>query len=365
MSSLMSRRECFKILGLPPDASPEAIRQAYRTKAKDCHPDKNPDDPEATARFQKISQAYQVLQKDFRDPTFEDDSAYSGGGFSFLDLLLIFQREMLLEEIRRREAMRRQAVFRNLFGGPFFSPRMRIFDDDDDDYDVYYDSSDSDDFSFCSDYIPRRERTPSPPWTSYTSRRPQQQSERAEARWSASEAKKTTDWSEACRGSSKADCGTSGQYQSFSYRSFKSQQEKHDERPENKEAVRDPPTDAGTKHPRPNEPGENTTSLTEEVIKDTEEAFSRAAAGEWDQCFKVPVKSHQDKSRRKPRKTKTASTYAVNVPMKMTKKQLLAQQNRRQKEANEIGKELRAKAEVNMKLKEQLKNSGKGKGSEA
>jgi hypothetical protein len=44
-----------------PDASPEAIRRAFRNQAKQTHPDRNPNDPTAARRFQKVQNAYAVL----------------------------------------------------------------------------------------------------------------------------------------------------------------------------------------------------------------------------------------------------------------------------------------------------------------
>ena len=51
-------------LGVQPSASAEEIRAAYREKARETHPDHNPDDPRAAERFQAVKDAYQVL----RDP---------------------------------------------------------------------------------------------------------------------------------------------------------------------------------------------------------------------------------------------------------------------------------------------------------
>lgn len=51
----------YKTLDVPSDADVGDIRKAYRRLALRWHPDKNPDNPEATAEFQKISSAYEVL----------------------------------------------------------------------------------------------------------------------------------------------------------------------------------------------------------------------------------------------------------------------------------------------------------------
>ena len=51
----------YTLLGIPKDADNAAIKRAYVTKALVCHPDKNPGNPQATALFQKVNQAYAVL----------------------------------------------------------------------------------------------------------------------------------------------------------------------------------------------------------------------------------------------------------------------------------------------------------------
>jgi len=48
-------------LGISPSASLEEIRAAYREKARETHPDHHPEDPDASARFQKVKEAYHVL----------------------------------------------------------------------------------------------------------------------------------------------------------------------------------------------------------------------------------------------------------------------------------------------------------------
>mmetsp|Transcript_138562 Transcript_138562/g.430927 ORF Transcript_138562/g.430927 Transcript_138562/m.430927 type:complete len:233 (+) Transcript_138562:1069-1767(+) len=51
----------YAALEVEPGVSDDELKKAYRKLALRCHPDKNPDDPEATARFQQISNAYAVL----------------------------------------------------------------------------------------------------------------------------------------------------------------------------------------------------------------------------------------------------------------------------------------------------------------
>ena len=59
-------------LGVRPSASTEEIRAAYRKKAQETHPDRNPDDPRATERFQAVKEAYQVLRDPERRARYDD-----------------------------------------------------------------------------------------------------------------------------------------------------------------------------------------------------------------------------------------------------------------------------------------------------
>lgn len=54
-------RGFYDILGVEPEATASEIKKAYYIEAKKNHPDRNPDNAEAKANFQKISQAYEVL----------------------------------------------------------------------------------------------------------------------------------------------------------------------------------------------------------------------------------------------------------------------------------------------------------------
>lgn len=57
----MSKRDYYEVLGVDRDASADDIKKAYRQKAKENHPDKNPDDKVAEEEFKAIAEAYEVL----------------------------------------------------------------------------------------------------------------------------------------------------------------------------------------------------------------------------------------------------------------------------------------------------------------
>jgi len=55
------RKDYYKIMGLEKDCEPDQIKRAYRKMAVKLHPDKNPNDPEAEAKFKDMQEAYECL----------------------------------------------------------------------------------------------------------------------------------------------------------------------------------------------------------------------------------------------------------------------------------------------------------------
>ena len=54
-------RNYYDVLGVARNADDDAIKRAFRQKAKQYHPDANPDSPTAEARFKEVNEAYEVL----------------------------------------------------------------------------------------------------------------------------------------------------------------------------------------------------------------------------------------------------------------------------------------------------------------
>ncbi|XP_040567415.1 dnaJ homolog shv [Lepeophtheirus salmonis] len=57
----LANRDFYKILNVKRNANKNQIKKAYRKMAKEMHPDKNPDDPNANQRFQDLGAAYEAL----------------------------------------------------------------------------------------------------------------------------------------------------------------------------------------------------------------------------------------------------------------------------------------------------------------
>lgn len=59
----MSKRDCYEVLGVARNATPDELRKAYRKLAVKYHPDKNPGDKAAEEKFKEVSAAYEILSE--------------------------------------------------------------------------------------------------------------------------------------------------------------------------------------------------------------------------------------------------------------------------------------------------------------
>ena len=58
---MAEKRDYYEVLGVDKNADDSAIKRAYRKLAKQYHPDSNPGDESAAAKFREASEAYAVL----------------------------------------------------------------------------------------------------------------------------------------------------------------------------------------------------------------------------------------------------------------------------------------------------------------
>ena len=81
---MAEKRDYYEVLGVSKNASDDEIKKAYRKLAVKYHPDKNPGDKEAEAKFKEISEAHEVLsdkQKRARYDQFGHAGVGGAGGF--------------------------------------------------------------------------------------------------------------------------------------------------------------------------------------------------------------------------------------------------------------------------------------------
>ncbi|MCB1349074.1 MAG: molecular chaperone DnaJ, partial [Maritimibacter sp.] len=77
----MAKRDYYDVLGTTKGASAEEIKKAYRKKAKELHPDRNADNPDAESQFKEVNEAYDVLKDGDKKAAYDrfGHAAFEGG----------------------------------------------------------------------------------------------------------------------------------------------------------------------------------------------------------------------------------------------------------------------------------------------
>ena len=102
----MSKRDYYEVLEVPKSASAEEIKKAYRKKAIQFHPDKNPGDKEAEEKFKEAAEAYEVLSNTEKKQRYDQFGHAGMGGASGFS-----GQNMNMDDIF--------SMFGDIFGGHF------------------------------------------------------------------------------------------------------------------------------------------------------------------------------------------------------------------------------------------------------
>ena len=83
----MAKRDYYEVLGCGRNAGEAELKKAYRRLAMKYHPDRNPDDQQAEARFKEAKEAYEILSNSEKRAAYDQfghagvDASQAGGGF--------------------------------------------------------------------------------------------------------------------------------------------------------------------------------------------------------------------------------------------------------------------------------------------
>lgn len=114
----MAKRDFYEVLGVGKTANADDIKKAYRQKAIQYHPDKNPGDKSAEEKFKEAAEAYDVLSDEQKRARYDNyghagldgmggGRRGGGGGFDGMDF----------DDILRRAGFDTEDIFSQFFGG--------------------------------------------------------------------------------------------------------------------------------------------------------------------------------------------------------------------------------------------------------
>ena len=94
----MEKRDYYEVLGVGKTATADEIKKAYRKKAVQYHPDKNPGDKAAEEKFKEAAEAYEVLSDPQKRQRYDQfghagmggASGFGGGGMNMEDIFSQF-----------------------------------------------------------------------------------------------------------------------------------------------------------------------------------------------------------------------------------------------------------------------------------
>ena len=125
---MAEKRDYYEVLGVDKNASADEIKKAYRKKAIQYHPDKNPGDKEAEEKFKEAAEAYEVLSDPQKRQRYDQfgfqgvggAAGYGGAGMNMEDIFAQFG------DLFESWGMGGGGGFSSFFGGAGGGSRQRV-----------------------------------------------------------------------------------------------------------------------------------------------------------------------------------------------------------------------------------------------